>query len=73
MRRTVTKLLLATILLIATAFLPRTGQATTCCASCQNTLDACELACNGNTTCNAGCVSRYQNCQRGCGRGGCGA
>lgn len=72
MSRTVTKLLLATILLIATAFLPRTSQATTCCAACQNTLDACELNCHGNTTCNAGCVSRYQNCQRGCGHGGCG-
>jgi hypothetical protein len=65
------KLLLACALLIATAFLPRSGQAATCCYACATTFDACEANCHGSTTCNAGCVSRYQNCQLGCSPHGC--
>jgi hypothetical protein len=72
MSRPVTKLFLAAILLVATSFLPRSGQAVTCCYGCTMTFDACEANCHGNTTCNAGCVSRYKTCQRGCGPGGCG-
>jgi hypothetical protein len=69
MSRTTAKLILAAILLVATTFVPRSGQALTCCAGCTSTLDACETNCHGNTTCDAGCVSRFQTCQRGCGHG----
>jgi hypothetical protein len=72
MSRPVTKLFLACTLLIATAFLPRSGQAVTCCYACATTYDACVANCHGSTTCNAGCSSRYKTCQRGCGPGGCG-
>jgi hypothetical protein len=74
MSRTVTKLFLATILLIATAFLPRSGQATTCCGYCVNKLFACQDACATNdNACAALCLTRFQGCGRSCGPGGCGS
>jgi hypothetical protein len=72
MSRTTAKLILACMLLLCTVFLPRSSQATACCLNCLNTLDTCEANCHGNTTCNAGCVSRFNTCSRGCGPGGCG-
>jgi hypothetical protein len=70
MSRTVTKLFLATILLIATAFLPRSGQATTCCTNCLNALDACQAGCHTNA-CLTNCNTTFNNCGHRCGSGGC--
>ncbi len=72
MRRTTTKLILACTLLIATAFLPRTGQATTCCGFCVNRLFACQDACTTNA-CYARCDTIFQGCGKSCGPGGCGS
>jgi hypothetical protein len=70
MNRKITKLLLAGLILIGTAFLPRSGQAVTCCYACGQTYDACISGCASSpnrTTCDAGCSSRYTTCQHGCG------
>ncbi len=72
MSRPVIKLFLACTLLIATAFLPRAGQATTCCGDCVNRLFACQDACTTNA-CYALCNTRFQSCGRSCGPGGCGS
>ncbi|HEX4498549.1 MAG TPA: hypothetical protein VIE43_22925 [Thermoanaerobaculia bacterium] len=70
MKRRMTKLFLATVLLIATAFLPRSGQATTCCANCLNTFETCDDNCH-NSACDQGCVNRLGFCGKSCGPGGC--
>ena len=70
MDRKITKLILAGILLIGTAFLPKSGQALTCCAACEQTWDTCISGCASSpnkTVCNAGCNSRLTTCQHGCG------
>ncbi len=66
MSRTVTKLFVATTLLIATAFLPQTGQAISCCVNCQNALDACQAGCH-TIACQANCNTSFNNCGRRCG------
>ena len=71
MRRTTVKLILACTLLLGTAFLPLSSQATTCCLNCQNTLDTCEINCNHNNTCLQNCVNAFSRCSKGCGPGGC--
>jgi hypothetical protein len=74
MSRTIKKLILAGVLLITTVFLPRSGQAVTCCYTCSQTWDACLASCAtspNKTTCNAGCNSRYTTCQHGCPAPGC--
>jgi hypothetical protein len=67
MSRRVTKLFLATILLIATVFLPRSGQAAmTCCSVCIINRDTCAADCVG-TNCKRGCLSGFMSCEHGCG------
>lgn len=73
MSRRLTKLLLASLLLIASAFLPRSGQATTCCGDCVNRLFACQDNCNNNPTCYQTCNNRFNACGKSCGPGGCGS
>lgn len=70
MNRKITKLMLAGALLIGTAFLPRSGQAVTCCFTCEETWDACVTACASSTNkpaCNAACNTHFNTCQSGCG------
>lgn len=71
MRRTTVKLILACMLLLGTALMPRSSEATACCLNCLNTLDTCEANCHGNTTCEQNCVNAFNRCAKVCAPGGC--
>ncbi len=67
MSRRMAKLFLATILLIATMFQPRSGQAAmTCCSTCIINRDTCEVDCVG-TNCKRGCITGFMQCVKACG------
>ena len=71
MTRVARKLILASTLLMAAVFLPRSGQAGTCCTNCNHTyLVTCWNNCNGNTTCQTNCENSYDSCASGCSRFG---
>ena len=71
MMRAACKLILACTFLVAAAFLPSSAQAGTCCTNCNNTyLVGCWNSCNGDTTCQNTCESKYENCAIGCSRFG---
>jgi len=72
MKRAACKMILACTLLVATAFLPSSAQAGTCCTNCYNKyLVTCWNSCASNdTTCQNNCESQYDNCAVGCSRFG---
>ncbi len=66
MTQAVRKLILASILLVATAFLPSPAWAA-CCATCMSQLNNCWNNCNSNdTNCQAACYNTYDVCASHC-------